>query len=103
LGVTLDRYVYERAGSILQAAHVAAHLSVWVEAAHRKGKFPTTEEFAVFAGKSERTAWRYRAAIHRVFPGDEMQAVVMGAASRLRDGQDPLRVEVPPELLRRSA
>jgi hypothetical protein len=99
--VTVEELVFERAG-LLKGAWVAAHLGMWVEAAHRLGEFPTTERFAAYVGKSERQAWRYRSAIHDVFPGDEMQAVVMAAAARMGDGQNPLTVDLPGELLRAS-
>jgi hypothetical protein len=99
--VTVEGLIFERLG--LRGALVAVYVSLWIEAAHRKGKFPTTEEYAAWVGKSERQAWRHRAAVHRAFPGDEMEAVVMAAAGSMRNGEDPLRVELPPELARRSA
>jgi hypothetical protein len=100
--VTVEQLVFERVG-LLRGAWLAAHLGLWIDAAHKLGEFPTTERFAKYVGKSERQAWRYRATIHQAFPGDEFEAVVMAAAAAMRDGQDPLRVELPPELARRSA
>jgi len=49
---------------------------LWAIATRELGHLPTTVEFAEWWRISERQAWRYRANVHELFPGNELAAIV---------------------------
>jgi hypothetical protein len=100
--VTVEEYGFQQAGYRRVLSFLPAFAS-YIAVAAKLGHFPTAVEYAETLGINERTAWRHRARIRRVLSEDEFRAVVMAAAGRMRNGQDPLSVELPAELLRRSA
>jgi hypothetical protein len=95
--VTVEELVFQRAG-LMRGGPLALALSSWILVARKLGKFPTVVEVAEVMGKGERTAWRWRARIRRVFDEDEFRAVVMAVAEGSEVGEMPLDVELPATL-----
>jgi len=91
---TLLELCVGRAGGNVRASwrglKVCEYVIEWSIAAQALGKMPTTVEYAEWWAMSERSAWRHRAAIRELFPGEEfprlVEAVSVQMTARLAAG-----------------
>lgn len=84
---TLLAVCVARSGGKLRASwhglKVCEYVIEWAIVAHELERMPTTEEYREWWAISERSAWRHRAAIRELFPGDEFPRLVEGVAAQM--------------------
>lgn len=82
MGVTVLQACVARVGQT-RGALAAAAVAQYAIAEYDLGKFPTAVEYADYWAISERTAFRHRARMERVF-ADDWRVVVSGVTEQIR-------------------